>query len=190
MVSPTLIFLGVLLAGIGGQRISELRLAKRNLEWALENGGRLVDEPHYWMFFVLHTAWLLAWPTEAWLRGPERAEYWWVFLVGFGLAEALRYWAIASLGKRWNTKIVVMDEQPLVERGPYRFLSHPNYLAVAMELVCVPLISNAWITAAVCTVLNAALLLGLRIPAENAALREASETACDGDSVRGAGGTE
>lgn len=176
-MSQTWLLLGVLLAAIALQRVSELRLAKRNLEWALAQGARLVAEPHYWMFFVLHTGWLVAWPLEAWLRGPERAQFWWVFLAGFGLAEVLRYWAIASLGKRWNTKIVVFDQQPLVRTGPYRWLSHPNYLAVALELVCVPLIFNAWVTAAVCTLLNAALLLGLRIPAEGAAIRGASQGA-------------
>lgn len=156
------------------QRLSELRLARRNLAWALDQGGRLIEEPHYWMFFALHTSWLLAWPAEAWLRGPKLGPGWWAWLVGFGLTEALRYWAIASLGPRWNTKIVVLDGAPLVRAGPYRFVSHPNYLAVALELACVPLVFGAWITAAVCTVLNAALLLGLRIPAEAAAIREAS----------------
>lgn len=167
--------LGALLLVIVVQRLSELRLARRNLEWALTQGGRLVAESHYWMFFALHTGWLLAWPLEAWLRGPELAPLWWLFLAGFALTELLRYWAIASLGKRWNTKIVVFDDQPLVRRGPYRLLAHPNYLAVALELVCVPLIFNAWITAIVCTLLNAALLLGLRIPAEVAAIRGASQ---------------
>lgn len=176
MVSQAGLVLGILLIAIALQRLSELRLAKRNLEWALAQGGRLVAEPHYWMFFVLHTGWLLAWPIEAWLRGPELSQYWWVFLAGFVLAEVLRYWAIGTLGKRWNTKIVVLDDQPLIRRGPYRFVSHPNYVAVALELVCVPLIFDAWITAAACTLLNAALLLGLRIPAEVAAIRGASQS--------------
>jgi methyltransferase len=160
---------------IAAQRVSELRLAKRNLAWALEHGGRVIAEPHYWMFFVLHTGWLLAWPCEAWLRGAELAPLWPVWLTGFVLTEALRYWAIASLGKRWNTKIVVLDGEPLVRRGPYRFFAHPNYVAVALELVCVPMIFGAWLTALICTVANAALLLGLRIPAEVRAVREASE---------------
>ncbi len=159
---------------IAVQRVSELRLAKRNLDWALAQGGRLIPEPHYWMFFVLHTGWLLAWPLEAWLRGPELGVVWPAWLIGFGLAEGLRYWAIASLGKRWNTKIVVLDGAPLVRRGPYRFIAHPNYVAVALELACVPLVFGAWITAVVCSVLNAALLLGLRIPTEIAAVRAAA----------------
>lgn len=160
---------------IVAQRVSELRLAKRNLAWALEHGGRLIAEPHYWMFFVLHTGWLLAWPLEAWLRGVTLDPGWPVWLASFVLAEALRYWAITSLGKRWNTRIVVLEGEPLIRRGPYRFLSHPNYLAVALELVCVPMIFGAWLTALICTVLNAALLLRLRIPTEVAAMRDASE---------------
>ena len=157
------------------QRVSELRLAKRNLAWALDQGGRLVEEPHYFLFFVLHTGWLLVWPLEAWLRGPKLAPGWWAWLAGFAATEALRYWAIASLGKRWNTKIVVLEGQALIRRGPYRFMAHPNYLAVALELACVPMIFGAWWTAGICTLLNAALLLGLRIPAEVAAIREASQ---------------
>jgi methyltransferase len=173
MVSDWL--LAALFVVIAVQRVSELRLAKRNLAWALERGGRLIAEPHYWMFFVLHTGWLLAWPLEGWLRGPTLAPWWYAWLGGFVVAEALRYWAIASLGKRWNTKIVVLDGKPLVRRGPYRFFPHPNYIAVALELVCVPMIFGAWLSAVICTVLNAALLLGLRIPAEVAAVRAASE---------------
>jgi len=169
------VVLAALFVVIAIQRISELRLAKRNLAWARERGGRVVEEPHYWMFFVLHTGWLLAWPIEAWLRGPSLAPAWWAWLGVFAAAEALRYWAIASLGPRWNTKIVVLDGAPLLRTGPYRYFAHPNYVAVALELACVPLVFGAWITALACTLLNAALLLGLRIPAEVAAIRAASE---------------
>ena len=168
--------LGALFVVIVIQRISELRLAKRNLAWALDQGGREIEEPHYWMFFVLHTGWLLAWPIEAWLRGPELGGLWFVWLGGFVAAEGLRYWAIFSLGSRWNTKIVVIEGAPLLRVGPYRFIRHPNYVAVALELACVPLVFDAWITAVVCGVLNAALLLGLRIPAEVAAITSASQS--------------
>lgn len=174
MVSPALGLLAALLLVIAAQRISELRLARRNLEWSLARGGRVIEEPHYWMFFVLHTGWLLAWPVEAWLRGPELAPLWWLWLLGFALTEGLRYWAIASLGRRWNTKIVVLDGEAPIRRGPYKVIAHPNYVAVALELACVPLIFGAWLTAAICTVLNAALLLGLRIPAEVAAIQHAA----------------
>jgi methyltransferase len=175
VVIEHVLFWGLIVA-IAFQRVTELRLAKRNLEWALAQGGRLIEEPHYWMFFALHGGWLLAWPLEAWLRGLQFGVAWPAWLVGFVLAEGLRYWAIASLGPRWNTKIVVIDGAPLIRRGPYQFIAHPNYVAVALELLCVPMIFGAWITALVCTILNAALLLGLRIPAEAAAVRVASET--------------
>jgi methyltransferase len=168
------LLLACLIVVIAVQRVTELRLAKRNLDWALAQGGRLIEEPHYWMFFALHGSWLLAWPIEAWLRGLELSPLWPAWLAGFALAEALRYWAISSLGPRWNTKIVVIEGAPLIRRGPYRFIAHPNYLAVALELLCVPMIFGAWITALACTVLNAALLLGLRIPAEIKAVRTAA----------------
>lgn len=177
MVTLALYLLIGLWVAIAIQRVTELRLAKRNLAAMLQRGARVVAEPHYWLFFVLHTGWLLAWPVEAWLRGLSLTAAWPAWLAGFVVAEALRYWAIASLGERWNTKIVVLDGEPLVRRGPYRFIAHPNYVAVALELLCVPMLFGAWITALVCTILNAALLLGLRIPSESAAVREASEVA-------------
>lgn len=159
---------------IAAQRLSELRLAKRNQARALERGGRVIAEPYYWMFFALHVGWLVAWPVEAGLRGAELHPLWPLALAGFVLAGLLRYWAIRSLGERWNTRVIVIDGLAPIRRGPYRFVAHPNYVAVALELACVPMIFGAWVTAAVCTVLNAALLLGLRIPTEVRAVREAA----------------
>jgi methyltransferase len=102
------------------------------------------------------------------------STYWWVWLVGFVFAEILRYWAIATLGNRWNTRILVIDGLQPIRTGPYRFIAHPNYLAVALELVCIPMIFGAWVTAVVAGALNAMLLLGLRIPCEQRAVREAA----------------
>lgn len=82
----------------------------------------------------------------------------------------MRYWAIVSLGRYWNTRILIVPGGRRVRTGPYRILRHPNYLAVAVELAAVPLIFRAWRTAIIAGLLNAALLLGLRIPAEEAAL--------------------
>jgi methyltransferase len=88
-------------------------------------------------------------------------------------AQALRWWCIATLGPRWNTRIIVVPGLPLVRRGPYRLLPHPNYVAVVLEGIVLPLVATAWITALVFTVLNAVLLLAFRIPAEERALAEA-----------------
>ena len=167
--------LGLMLALVAAQRISELRLARRNQAWAEQRGGRLIEEPYYFAFFVLHVGWLVGWLAEAWARGPTLGPGWWAALAGFVVAEGLRYWAIATLGPRWNTRVIVIDGLAPIRRGPYRFVAHPNYLAVALELVCVPLIFGAWITAVLCSVLNAALLLGLRIPTEVRAMREAGQ---------------
>lgn len=169
--------IGVFAASIGVvliQRIFELRLARRNEAWARERGAREFGAGHYPLFFVLHGAWGIGWITEALLRGPALAPYWWAWLAGFVIAELLRYWAIGTLGPRWNTRILVIDGLPPIRSGPYRFLAHPNYVAVAIELACIPMIFGSWVTAVVASVLNAALLLGIRIPAEQQALREAS----------------
>jgi methyltransferase len=88
----------------------------------------------------------------------------------FAAAQLLRYWAITTLGPRWNTRILIIPGLAPVRHGPYRYLRHPNYVAVALELLAIPLIFNAWLTALIATLLNAALLLLIRIPAEEKAL--------------------
>ena len=173
MVSTAaLVVVGLWLA-IVAQRLVELRVAKRNEAWAREQGAVEHGAGHYPLFFVLHTGWLLAWPIEAWLRGPTLALGWIAGLVVFGLTQILRYWAITSLGLRWNTRILVLPGAPRIRRGPYRFVPHPNYVAVVLELAVVPLVFGAWWTAAIVGALNLALLLGIRIPAEVRALEQA-----------------
>src|SRR5690606_7812812 len=98
---------------------------------------------------VLHAAWLCAWPLEAWLRGPRLSADAPIWLLLFVAAGALRYWAIASLGPQWNTRILVLPGARPVLRGPYRCMAHPNYLAVVLELAALPLAFDATITAAI-----------------------------------------
>lgn len=168
------LLLGLLFAVVIVQRLTELRLAKRNEAWAREQGAVEHGAGHYPLFFVLHTGWLLAWPIEAWFGGPQLASLWWLWLGAFVGAEALRYWAIGSLGQRWNTRILVLPGKPLVAAGPYRFVPHPNYVAVIVELAALPLLFDAWWTAAIVGVLNLVVLLGIRIPAESRALRDSA----------------
>ncbi|MEM9459970.1 MAG: isoprenylcysteine carboxylmethyltransferase family protein [Myxococcota bacterium] len=172
MSTASLVAWGLWLA-IVAQRLVELRVAKRNEAWAREQGAVEHGAGHYPLLFVLHTGWLLAWPVEAWLHGPTLASGWIAGLCAFGLTQILRYWAITSLGLRWNTRILVLPGAARIRRGPYRFVPHPNYLAVVIELAVVPLIFEAWWTAAIVGVLNLALLLGVRIPAEVRALEHA-----------------
>lgn len=163
-----------LLAGTGAERIAELLVSARNARWAFARGGREAGRGHFPPMVALHTGLLLACAAEPLIAGRPFVAALSVPCAVLAVAcQGLRWWCIASLGRRWNTRVVVVPGLPLVVRGPYRVLAHPNYVAVAIEGVVLPLACSAWITAAAFTVLNAVLLLGFRIPAEERALRGA-----------------
>ncbi len=122
---------------------------------------------------ALHALWIASTLVEGILRGPEVPTLWPVPLALFVLAQALRYWAVFSLGESWNTRILVVPGAKLVRRGPYKYLDHPNYVVVVVEILAFPLIFGAWVTALVFTALNAALLY-VRIREEDRALAELS----------------
>ncbi len=122
---------------------------------------------------ALHALWIASTLVEGILRGPEVPALWPVPLALFLLAQALRYWAVFSLGESWNTRILVVPGAKLVRRGPYKYLDHPNYVVVVVEILAFPLIFGAWVTALVFTALNAALLY-VRIREEDRALAELS----------------
>ncbi|WP_430869161.1 isoprenylcysteine carboxyl methyltransferase family protein [Demequina aurantiaca] len=160
-----------LIALVGLERLAELVVAKRNLAWAKAHGGREYGFGHYPFMVVLHSALLVACLVEASHR-PFIPALGWTMLALVIAAQALRWWCIAVLGPRWNTRIIVIPGLPLVRRGPYRWMSHPNYVAVVLEGIALPLVHTAWVTALTFTVLNAGLLW-VRIRAENAALAQA-----------------
>lgn len=158
------------------QRLSELVLARRNERRAKARGGIEYGASHYPVIVLLHVLWFLGFVTES--LSQDHGDSGWGTTTGwpvwsgiFVLAQVLRYWAIASLGDAWNTRIIVEPGARLVRSGPFRFTPHPNYVAVIMEFVAVPMLVGAPITAVVGTVLNLALLVYVRIPAENKALR-------------------
>ncbi|MCP3100640.1 isoprenylcysteine carboxyl methyltransferase family protein [Myxococcus sp. K15C18031901] len=173
MVTPTqAVFLGYM-ALLVLERVVELVLSRRNAALAFAQGGVESGQAHYRFMVVFHTLFLGACVAEVFLRDrPFPGTWGWVALAGAVTAQALRYWAIATLGARWNSRIITVPGLPPVTHGPYRFLRHPNYVAVVLELACVPLIHGAWWTAVVFSVGNAALLF-VRIRAEEAALGEA-----------------
>lgn len=157
-------------AAVGLERLAELVVSTRNLRWSRARGGREYGRGHYPAMVVLHTWLLLACVLESGLlHRPILAALAWPMVAVVLLAQALRWWCITTLGPRWNTRVVVVPGLPLVARGPYRWLSHPNYVAVVAEGIALPLVGSAWITALTFTVLNAALLR-TRIRTENAAL--------------------
>ncbi len=158
----------------GAERIIELFISKRNATLALEQGGREYGQRHFPWMVALHTALLLACIAEVVLLDrPFIPLLGWPMLVIAVLCQAGRYWVISSLGSQWNTRVIVVPgAKRVTSRGLYRFLTHPNYVIVAIEGIALPLVHTAWLTAIVFTVLNAVLLLGFRIPTENRALRE------------------
>ena len=156
---------------VGVQRLIELVLARRNERRARARGAVERGRSHYLFIVALHSLWLLATLIEGLLRGPELPALWPIPLALFLLVQPLRYWALVSLGERWNTKILVVPGAKPIRRGPYKYLSHPNYVVVVVEILTFPLIFGAWVTALVFTVLNAAVLW-VRVREENRALTE------------------
>jgi methyltransferase len=154
----------VILALVTAQRLGELWLSKRNTARLLAEGAREHAPGHYRLIVLLHTAWLLA----LWLLAvPRSVDGFWLAM--FALIELARIWVLYSLGRRWTTRIIVSPGEPLVRRGPYRWLSHPNYLVVIAEIAVLPLVFGLWRVALIFSVLNAAILT-VRISAENRAL--------------------
>lgn len=164
-------FLGLVVV-VGLARLVELRVAARNLRWARERGGVERGGGHYPVMVALHLALLIGAPVEVWLADrpllPALAVSMLLLLVA---AHALRWWCITSLGPQWNTRVVVVPGLTLVDRGPYRYLRHPNYVAVVLEGLALPLVHGAWLTAALFTVADLALLTW-RVRVEEQALAE------------------
>lgn len=156
----------LLVAFVALQRLAELLLARWNSRRLLAAGGIEFGRTHYPAMVALHTAWLVG----LWWFGRTRSVDP-VLLGVFILLQAARIWVIASLGRRWTTRIIVLPDAPLIATGPYRWLKHPNYLIVALEIGVVPLALGLPVFAAVFTLLNA-LVLYHRIRAENAALAQ------------------
>jgi methyltransferase len=163
----------VLVGLVAVERLAELVVANRNMAWSLERGGRESGFAHYPFMVVLHTGLLAGCLLEVWLghRSFQAALGWPMLALVVG-SQALRWWCIRTLGRQWNTRIVVVPGMPRIADGPYRLFSHPNYVAVVVEGFALPLVHDAWLTAVVFSGLNA-VLLTVRIRAEDVALRAA-----------------
>jgi methyltransferase len=168
MVTPLAAYLA-LVGAFGAERVAELFLSRRNARRLLARGGVEVGRGHYRPMVAFHALFLASCAGEALARpGPPPPA---ALLAALGAcgAQALRWWAIATLGERWSTRVVVLPGAPPVTGGPYRFVRHPNYLAVALEIACLPLAYGAWCTAILFSAGNACLL-AVRIAAEERAL--------------------
>jgi len=160
----------LLIAAVAAERLAELVVAQRNLAWSRERGGVEFGAGHYPAMVALHTGLLVGCLAEVYLLDrPFLPWLGWPMLAIVVAAQVLRWWCITTLGRQWNTRVVVIPGAARISGGPYRLLPHPNYVAVIAEGIALPLVHTAWITALVFTVLNAALL-SRRISSENAAL--------------------
>jgi methyltransferase len=162
----------LLLVGlVAVERVAELVVARRNERWSRARGAIERGAGHYPIMVALHTGLLVGAALEVVLGArPFLPALGWPMLALVILAQALRWWCIATLGRQWNTRIFVIPAMARVTNGPYRLLPHPNYVAVVVEGAALPLVHTAWVTAIAFTVLNA-FLLRVRIVAEDAALR-------------------
>ena len=159
-MSPGIVILGLVTV----ERLAELPYARANTRHLIAAGGHEVAGGHYPLIVALHVAWLAA----LWWLAPSRdVDPFWLAM--FVLIELARIWTLASLGRRWTTRIIVVPGESLVKRGPYRFVDHPNYLVVTGEIAVLPLVFGLWAVAIAFTIANAALLT-VRIREENRAL--------------------
>ncbi|MEW9553049.1 isoprenylcysteine carboxyl methyltransferase family protein [Nonomuraea sp. NPDC050783] len=169
-MSAYLVLIGLVVA----ERLAELVVARRNLAWARARGGVEHGRGHYPWIVAAHVVLLAAAPAEVWLLGrPFVPALGWPMLAVVLLAQGLRWWCIATLGRQWNTRVVVVPGLPLVSGGPYRWVRHPNYVAVVAEGLALPLVHTAWLTALLFTAANA-VLLTIRITVEDRALASCS----------------
>ena len=155
----------LILGFVALQRIGETAYARRNTARLLAAGGVEAGARHYPLFVLLHAGWLIALAVFV----PSEADIGAALLVLFALLQAARVWVLISLGHYWTTRVITVADAPLVRRGPYRFVRHPNYLIVAAEIAVLPLVFGAWEIAIIFSSLNL-LLLRHRLKIENTAL--------------------
>jgi methyltransferase len=166
------IWFTALIAAVAAERLVELVVSKRHARWAFARGGVEHGRGHYPAMVAIHTALLAGALAEVWLLDrPFLPALGWTMFALVLASQALRWWCVRTLGPQWNTLVIIVPELPLVTGGPYRWLRHPNYVAVVVEGIALPLVHTAWLTALLFTAANAAVLT-VRLRVENAALAE------------------
>jgi methyltransferase len=153
------------------QRLMELRISSRNFTIMMREGGIEYGREHYKYIVMLHSLFIVSMAVEYVVRDHygKLSDISYLFLVIFALLQLMRFWVISSLGKYWNTRIVRVPGSKLIRSGPYKFLKHPNYVVVALEIFCLPMIFGLVYTAIIFTILNS-LMLFVRIKEENKVL--------------------
>ena len=158
-------WVGLIVGLVALERLAELIYANRNTRALLREGAYEIGRAHYPFIVLLHLAWVIA----VYALADKSLPPVWGWIAVFLLLQAARYWVLATLGRYWTTRIIAVPNAPLVTRGPYRFLRHPNYAVVIAEIAVLPLAFGEYAVAIVFSLLNAALL-AWRIRIETAAL--------------------
>ncbi|NVN49829.1 isoprenylcysteine carboxyl methyltransferase family protein [Mycolicibacterium hippocampi] len=155
---------------VGAERLVELAVSRRNAAWSFAHGGKEFGRGHYPVMVAMHAALLLSCVGEvAFLHRPFIPGLGWTMVAVVAASTAVRWWCVSVLGAHWNPRLIIVPGAPLVRNGPYRWVHHPNYMAVAAEVAALPLVHSAWVTAIVFSIANS-LVLNVRIRAEDAAL--------------------
>ncbi|MEB1809131.1 MAG: isoprenylcysteine carboxyl methyltransferase [Bacillaceae bacterium] len=156
------------------QRLVELLIAKSNEKWMRNRGAYEVGQAQYKYIVLVHVFFFISFISEVIFLQKTPASWWWLPFVFFIIAQSIRVWSLSSLGRFWNTKIIILPGANVVAKGPYRFMRHPNYVIVSLEILMLPLIFQAYATAIIFTVANA-LVLSVRIRQEESALQGATD---------------
>jgi methyltransferase len=164
-------FFCILLAILIFQRIAELLIAKSNEKWMKKRGAKEYGRDHYLYIVWMHIGFFISLIGEVLLAGRPLSPYWPLLLMLFLIVQIGRIWVMMSMGRFWNTKIIVLPGAKVIRKGPFKYMKHPNYAIVTLELLIIPLLFQAYATAIVFFILNQALLKA-RIPIEEKALKE------------------
>ncbi|MDX1807139.1 MAG: isoprenylcysteine carboxylmethyltransferase family protein [Paenisporosarcina sp.] len=156
------------------QRIIELLIARNNEKWIRSQGGYEVGAKHYPYMVAIHIGFFISLIIEFVTFKEGVSRFWLPLFVLFISLQLMRVWVISSLGRYWNTKILVLPGANVVKKGPFHFIRHPNYVVVTCEIIVIPLMFGAYFTAVVFSILNI-IILSVRIPKEEAALREVTD---------------
>ncbi|MGE8204267.1 isoprenylcysteine carboxyl methyltransferase family protein [Heyndrickxia sp. NPDC080065] len=151
------------------QRLVELMIAKKNEKWMKSKGGEEYGQKHYLFLVMIHTGFFLFLLLEVTFYEKSLSKSWLIWFSFFLITQIGRVWVISSLGRYWNTKIIVLPNANIVSKGPYKYLKHPNYLIVTIELIIIPIMFNAYITLICFFILNQ-IILSIRIPFEEQVL--------------------
>ncbi|MCY9190729.1 isoprenylcysteine carboxyl methyltransferase family protein [Bacillus mojavensis] len=161
----------MLITVLTAQRAAEMAVARRNEQKVKKQGAIECGERHYPYIITMHILFFLSLITEVLLLHKQPSSWWSGIAAAILAVQAIRYWALCSLGAYWNTKILVVPGAELVKKGPYKWLKHPNYTVVVLEIILIPLLYQAYFTMCLFSLLNA-VMLSVRIRAEEQALRE------------------